>query len=90
MNNTKEINISEESTKYDITATYHSDMKCQNYDARIIGITEADGRISVKPDRGCLGVFEFKHSDPDRVLVVAEMIKAFAEMAKKENKDSEF
>lgn len=80
----QQIEIEEVSTKYDITSNYHSGLMCQNYDATIIGITENDNRISIYPRDGG-SFFEFSHSDPDRVIAIANMIKAFAEMAKKNN-----
>ena len=78
MNN--QINIEEKKTLYDITYTYHSDMKCQNYEAKIIGIEEENGRLSLEPDH-CNG-FEFQNSDPDRVIAIAQMMMAFAQMIK--------
>lgn len=80
-----QVNIEERSTEYDITNTYHSDMKCENYDAIIIGTTHSDGKISVEPN-DCGRVFEFTHSDPDRVIAIANMMLAFAQMVKNENK----
>ena len=87
-NEPQEINIEERSTIYDVSMTYHSDMACANYDAKIIAIMEADGKISIKPkgEYNWSSSFVFDHSDPDRVLAIANMIKSFAEMAKKENK----
>lgn len=78
-----QIEIEEKKTLYDITLTYHSDMKCQNYDAKITGIEEEHGRVSLEPDR-CNG-FEFQHSDPDRVIAIAQMMMAFAQMIKNKN-----
>lgn len=78
-----EINIDEKRIIYDVTCTYHSDMKCQNYDAKITGIEEGNGRVSLEPERGC--GFEFVNSDPDRVIAIAEMIKTFAQIVKKNN-----
>lgn len=83
MNN--QINIEEKKTIYDITYTYHSDIKCQNYDAKIIGIEEEDGKVSVEPDH-CGKTFEFYKSDPDRVIAIAQMMIAFAQMVKNNNK----
>ena len=81
----KEIEIKERSTLYEVTGEYHSDLMCQNYNGKIFGTTEADNRISIKPGDGCGDGFEFFHSDPDRVIAVAQMILSFAQMAKKEN-----
>lgn len=81
MNN--QINIEEKKTIYDVKYTYHSDMKCQNYDAIIIGIEEENGRLSLEPNH-CSG-FEFQNSDPDRVIAIAQMMMAFAQMVKNKN-----
>lgn len=81
-----QINIEEKKTIYDITYTYHSDMKCQNYDAKIIGIEEGNGRVSIEPNH--CGGFEFQNSDPDRVIAIAQMMMAFAHMVKNNNKKS--
>lgn len=86
MSQLNQVNIEERSTTYDIELAYHSDLQCENYDAKIIGLTEGEGKISIRPSRGCLGVFEFKHSDPDRVIAIAQMMLAFAQMAKNEYK----
>ena len=81
-----QINIEEKKTIYDITYTYHSDMKCQNYDAKITGVEEENGRLSIEPDR--CGGFEFQNSDPDRVIAIAQMIMAFAQMVKNKSKNT--
>lgn len=81
-----QINIEEKKTIYDITYTYHSDMKCQNYDAKIIGIEEGDGRVSIEPPERI--TFEFQNSDPDRVIAIAQMMMAFAHMVKNNSKNS--
>lgn len=89
MNN--QINIEEKETLYGITYTYHSDMKCQNYDATITGIEESDGSISIRPwvnDAFDGRLFEFSHSDPDRVIAIAQMMLSFAQMVKNNNKKS--
>lgn len=80
----QQIEIEEVSTKYDITSNYHSGLMCQNYDATIIGITENDNRISIYPRDGG-SFFEFSHSDPDRVIAVAQLMLSFATMVKKNN-----
>lgn len=82
MNN--QINIEEKRTIYDVEYTYHSDMKCQNYDAKIIGTEEEDGKVSIEPCH-CGHMFEFYHSDPDRVIAIAQMMMAFAQMVKNKN-----
>lgn len=79
-----QINIEEKKTIYDVKYTYHSDIKCQNYDAKITGIEEENGKVSIEPDH-CGKIFEFYHSDPDRVIAVAQMMIAFAQMVKDKN-----
>lgn len=79
-----QINIEEKKTLYDITYTYHSDIKCQNYDAEITGVEEENGRVSLEPNR--CGGFEFCNSDPDRVIAIAQMMMSFAQMVKNKNK----
>lgn len=90
MNN--EVNIEEKSRVYDIVYEYHSDLMCSNYDAEIHASQESDGRVSIRPNNSsdyvCCNSFTFTHSDPDRVIAVAKMILAFAEMVKNENKKS--
>lgn len=93
MNN--QINIEEKKTIYDITCTYHSDMKCQNYDVRIVGVEEENGRVTLEPSLGVSyetglteSSFIFNHSDPDRVIAIAQMMMAFAQAIKNENKKS--
>ena len=82
----QQIEIEEVSTEYDVTSSYHSVLMCQNYDAKILAIEESDGRITLKPnDNEWDNAFVFTHSDPDRVIAIAEMMKAFAEMVKKNN-----
>lgn len=82
-----QINIVEKSILYDISMGYHSDMKCENYDAIIRGVEEPDGKVTIAPhDASYWGdTFTFKHSDPDRVIAVAQMMLAFAQMVKKAN-----
>lgn len=82
-----QINIEEKKTIYDVTCTYHSEMKCQNYDAKITGVEEENGRISINPDN-CGKIFEFQNSDPDRVIAIAQMMSAFAQMVKNKNNKS--
>lgn len=88
MNPLNQVNIEEKETIYDISLSYHSGKKCQNYDAIITGVEEADGSISIRPwgsDNFKGSFFEFDHSDPDRVIAVAQMMLAFAQMAKNNN-----
>lgn len=84
----KEIEIEEVSTQYDIKATYHSDLMCQNYDAEISGIALTDGRITIKPGKTFFpdDGFNFIASDPDRVIAIAQMILSFAQAMKSESK----
>lgn len=83
-----DIKIEEKVRTYNIKYTYHSDAKCQNYDVEIMASMEADGKITLKPgnEQAWGESFTFKHSDPDRAIAIANMIRAFAEMAKNENK----
>lgn len=83
-----QINIDEKETIYNITLTYHSDRKCQNYDAVMTGVEESDGSVTVRPwgsDNFHGSFFEFSHSDPDRVIAIAQMMTAFAQMVKNKN-----
>lgn len=79
-----QINIEEKKTIYDVKYTYHSDRKCQNYDAQIEAQEESNGTVSLTPD-GAGSSFEFYHSDPDRVIAIAQMMMAFAQMVKNKN-----
>lgn len=82
----KEIEIKERSRTYDIKFEYHSDLLCENFDAELLAIQEADGRISFKT-RDNDTCFEFVHSDPDRVIALANMMAEFAKTMKKNNID---
>ena len=89
MSQLNEVNIEEKETIYDIKLAYHSDMKCQNYDAIITSVEEADGRITIRPwgsDNFQGSFFVFNHSDPDRVIAIAQMMSASAQMIKNHNK----
>lgn len=79
-----QISIEEKKTIYDVKYTYHSDRTCQDYDAKIIGIEEGNGKVSIEPDN-CGKIFEFYNSDPDRVIAIAQMMMAFAQMVKDKN-----
>lgn len=82
-----EVNIEEKQTIYDITMSYHSELKCQNYDAELTGVEESNGTVTIKPrDRQLSIEFIFKESDPDRVIALAQMMMAFAQMVKNNNK----
>lgn len=85
MNPLNQVNIEEVSTNYNIKLAYHSDRKCQNYDVQIKAQEEADGTVSLIPNH-CGLSFEFYHSDPDRVIAIAQMMMAFAQMVKNNKK----
>lgn len=88
MNQPNEISIEEQSTIYDTSMTYHSDLKCENYDVSIECAQYPNGKISVRPGKTFFADdgFKFLGSDPDRVIAIAQMMMAFAQMAKNENK----
>lgn len=85
MNPLNQVNIEEISTTYTVKLAYHSDKRCQNYDAQIEAQEEADGTVSLSPNH-CGHSFEFSHSDPDRVIAIAQMMMSFAQMVKNNNK----
>lgn len=85
MNPLNQVNIEEVSTTYNVKLAYHSDKRCQNYDAQIEAQEEVDGTVSLSPNH-CGRSFEFYHSDPDRVIAVAQMMLSFAQMVKINNK----
>lgn len=85
MNPLNEVNIEEKSTIYDVKLAYYSDRKCQNYTAELEAMEEADGTVSLVPNAHG-NSFDFYHSDPDRVIAVAQMMLAFAQMVKNNNK----
>lgn len=80
-----EVNIEEQYTTYDVELLYHSDKKCQNFTAKIEAVENADGTIDISPT-SMTNHFEFMHSDPDRVIAIAQMMMAFAQMVKNNNK----
>lgn len=95
----QEINIEEKETIYDVKYTYHSDMMCQNYDAQISAAEEPGGRISLYPVYEKSDnkypflefpkdpeAFTFLHSDPDRVIALAQMMIGFAQTIKNKYK----
>lgn len=89
MNPLNQVNIEEKETIYDIKLSYHSDRKCQNYDAIMTGVEEADGSVTIRPwgsDNFQGSFFEFQKSDPDRVIAIAQMMLSFAQMVKNNNK----
>ena len=82
----EKVTIQQKSMTYDVKLGYHSDLMCQNYDAEVYCVQESDGRVTIRPDGNHIAVgFVFEHSDPDRVIAVARMMQAFAEMVKYEN-----
>lgn len=89
MESGQKINITEQSTIYEVTSNYHSELACQNYDAEIEAVEENDGRITFRTNSNSFfddgKAFVFCHSDPDRIIALAEMMKAFAQMVKKNN-----
>lgn len=82
-----QINIEEEATKYNVKYTYHSDIKCENYDVEITGIELPNNRVTIQPSKTFFpnDGFKFIESDPDRVIAIAQMMMAFAQMAKNKN-----
>lgn len=86
MTEEKQVKIEERARTYDIKLEYHSDLMCENYDAEILAIQESDNRVTFSPKDKYDDSFTFKHSDPDRVIAIAKMMQAFAELAKKDNK----
>lgn len=87
MNELNQATISEISTRYDVDMTYHSVLMAGNYDASITVLEENDNRITLLPRDGSEwnDSFKFKHSDPDRVIAVAQMMLAAAQMVKNHN-----
>lgn len=82
----EKVTIQPKTRTYDVKLGYHSDLMCQNYDAEVYCVQESDGRVTIRPDGNPMVVgFVFEHSDPDRVIAVARMMQAFAEMVKYEN-----
>ncbi len=80
MNSIKIVPLTQE---FRIITTYNSDRKSQNHIVEIGAKLKADGTISLVPKNSCsLSGFTFTNSDPDLVIAIAEMIKAFAEDAK--------
>jgi hypothetical protein len=90
MDNQVGTKIKQRETIYDIVLEYHSDMMCQNYDAKLEAIEESNGNVSFRPYDGKArrDSFTFLHSDPDRIIAIARMMLAFAEMVKNDHKKS--
>lgn len=88
MGQLNEVNIEETATKYDIKLAYHSDLKCENYDVEIAGIELPGGKVTIQPSNTFFpdDGFKFIESDPDRVIAIAQMMLAFAQMVKNNSK----
>lgn len=82
-----QVKIKEKARTYDIKLQYHSDLMCENYDAEVQAVLESDNRVTFLPKDNCMDGFVFSHSDPDRVIAITKMMRAFAEMAKNERKN---
>ena len=82
-----EINIREEQIVYKLDTDYCSDLKGQNYTAKITGIKEPNGKVTLMPeDDGIFSnEFVFKKSDPDRVIAIARLMMGMAQMIKNNN-----
>ena len=85
-----QINIEEEATKYNVKYTYHSDIKCENYDVEITGIELPNNRVTIQPSKTLFpdDGFKFIESDPDRVIAITQMMMAFAQMVKNKSKNT--
>ena len=81
-----EITIKAKTRTYDVKLDYHSELMCENHEAKISASVDSTGRISFTPKRGYVDGFLFCDSDPDRVIAIARMFIAFAEMVKNETK----
>lgn len=88
MNPLNQVNIEETATKYDVSLTYHSDIKCENYEAKITGVELPLGKVTILPSGTFFpnDGFKFVESDPDRVIAIAQMMLSFAQMVKNNNK----
>ena len=84
-----QVNIEEKETTYDVDMSYHSNRTGNDHDVEIRGIQHTDGTVSVYPWSGGINWskrdFTFIGSDPDRVIAIAQMMLAFAQMVKNEN-----
>ena len=85
-----QVNIVEKETVYDIDMSYHSSHTDEDHDVEIRGAQHADGTITIYPWSGGASWterdFTFVHSDPDRVIAIAQMMMAFAQMVKNSSK----
>ena len=77
--------IEESSTIYEVNTTYHSDIKCENFDAKIKVTEYKDDKMTIEPQKGNCRAFIFERSDPDRVIAIAQMMLAAAQMVKNHN-----
>lgn len=84
--NQQQVVIEELSTLYKIENAYHTDLLAKNSVVKMFGTVEADNRITITPGVGGNSSFDFCHSDPDRVIAIANMLLSFAQMAKNESK----
>lgn len=84
MNQLNQVNIEEVATKYGVKLAYHSNLKCENYDVKITGIELPGGKVTIQPSNTFFANdgFKFIESDPDRVIAIAQMMIAFAQMVK--------
>ena len=82
-----QISIEEGPTEYNVKYTYHSDLKCENYDVEITGIEFPNNKVTIQPSNTFFPKegFMFVESDPDRVIAIAQMMMAFAQMVKNKN-----
>lgn len=84
MTQLNQVNIEETSTNYTVTLAYHSNRKDKDENAEILVTEHYDGAITIETGRS-YGRFEFNRSDPDRVIAIAQMIMAAAQMVKNHN-----
>ena len=80
------VTIKLKSKTFEIGCTYHSDIKCKDYDASMTARLESDGRVTFVPVSHFEDGFIFDQSDPDVVLAIAKMMQEFAEYAKHETR----
>ena len=84
MNPLNQATIEEIATIYDVKMSYWSELKDKSYDAKIAIKEESDNRMSILSKNGGY-CFAFEHSDPDRVIAIAQMMLAAAQMVKSHN-----
>ena len=89
METKQQIEIVETFTTYKVNTKYYSELKKKEYTATITARVTSDGRITFVPkDEHWTNMFCFVESDPDLALAVVNMMRAVAEMVKKENRES--